>query len=367
MGTKKNENVEEFTILSKEQIDALPNEAVEKVRSLSGGDLPAKQMQIFVPVVQLYMALRDKALELKLERDEDGEITKESIEAYKSLKADQRSFNGDLKREINKVKGPLNAIKADVITVEKTFAEESEKIKIAAQEEFADYEAEVEKKKQEALDRKNAAMNEQIDKAKEEAERLQKQSEVSNLYNKIKYTLIQEGITNAVDDAIFNNNEDALAALKAQIAQKTFESICPPNIGLLDEDSLVELDQSFLKAKERAIHKLDQKFEEYERKRQEYAEQKAIEQVPHPPSRNEDAAPSIPDAPMGLNTDDIQRTNDGEVMSGVSQLNQQEFNNFILKEIQILKNTILERLKTSGNDPELLSIYNKLNNQFSNI
>ena len=45
-------------------------------------------------MVQTYIDLREKAIKLKAEKDESGEITKESIANYKSIKAEQRTLNG---------------------------------------------------------------------------------------------------------------------------------------------------------------------------------------------------------------------------------------------------------------------------------
>lgn len=245
MGTTKKNEIKEIQVLTEEQIDALPTEAVEVVRVLSGS-LPTAQLMIFVPVVQKYVELREKASKLRLERDEELEFTPECIKLYKEVKKEVGTFNGELKRKMKEIKDPINAMKSDILNVENTFKGESDKIKETILEEFQEYEDELEKAKQAALDKKNAAMNAQIAAANEEAERLQKQSEVSNLYNTIKYTRIQEEITNAVDDAIFNNNEDALAALKAKIAQKTWNSIIAGvDVLTLDDTTVEELQEGF--------------------------------------------------------------------------------------------------------------------------
>lgn len=309
--TKKDEL--EITILTEEQIKALPQEAVDTVMVLND-DLANKQLRIFVPVVQDYMKLRDQALALKVEKGEKGEITKDSIQAYKDLKKATGSFNSSLKTEIKKIKDPLNDTKSKVISVEKTFKTESDKIKDAAEKLFKEYEDEVARKKQEALDKKNAALNAKITEAENEAAELKKTSARSETINNLKYKETLEGITQKASDAVTNLNEGQVKALSQTLGITDFKDVLAKyDTSDIDDATLDSLEVSYVQAVKNAKSLLDNHLLSLKNER-ELAISKAPPRHFTAPgnddkwpliegangARNEDVAPDVPDAPIGI-------------------------------------------------------------------
>ncbi len=360
MGTKKNEEnevIEEITILSKEQIDALPEEAVEKVRSLSDGDLPAKQLQIFVPVVQKYIALRDKALKLKIEKDADGNITEESIEAYKEVKSDQRSFNGDLGREIKKIKDPLNSIKGDVLTVEKTFKAESDKIKEAAEKLFEEYENIKAEKAKAAQEKRDKELLDAVALANEEADKLKEQNSKTTIYNDIKIKRIAEGITEKATDGIFDANETTLGRIKAGIAQGTRENLVEGSeVDKLDEEIITELKSYYEKAKQRAIVMIDNKLTEYDNAREKELQDAVIQSKAQP---GEMHVPAVGYNESAEHDDDIPEP-PASIPVDLKVTDEAQFIEKVLNNIQALETAVNLRIN-EGPTPKLIALKNKFN------
>lgn len=350
MGTKT-EALEVIEILTEDQIKALPDSVKDNVVFLTE-NMAQKELMILNPLVSTLLQLRGKAEKLKAEKDKDGEFTKESIKEYKEVKSEQRSFNGTLSRTAKAMKDPINKVKDGIIAIEKTFKEESDKIKEDAELKFKEYEEQVAEKTRIAKEKKDAEMNAQITEANEETERLKLQQEKMNIYNAIRNVEINENISDKSSDAIDDSNEISLERLKAEIAQKTWEKLSEKHkIDKLDPEAQEELKGAFDKARHRAIKSIDVKLQDYEDAR-EKLKQEAI--IPKPVTHT-------------LSTENIQGLNNEEVISGVYPLSKEEFNNFILKEIQILKDTILKKLRMPEDNPELLEIYEKLNNQFKNL
>ena len=265
---KSKEEEIEISILTEDQINELPQDAVESVRILSD-DLATKQLRIFIPVVQQYIELRDLALTLKLEKGEDGEVTKESIQAYKDLKKATGSFNSELTKNIKKIKDPLNDTKSKVISVEKTFKSESDKIKEKAEKLFQEYEDEVARKKQEAIDKKNAALNAKIKEAEDAAAEMQKTSARSQVLNDIKYKETLEGITQKAADAVNHLNETQIKTLSQEFSIKEFSDVLTKyDTSALEQTTIDELTVAFNKAKEGAILTLNSKLKSLENERE---------------------------------------------------------------------------------------------------
>lgn len=303
--TKKDEL--EITILTKEQIEALPQEAVDTVMVLND-DLANKQLKIFVPVVQNYMELRDLALSLKVDKDEDGKITKECIQSYKDLKKATGSFNSSLKNEIKRIKDPLNDTKSKVISVEKTFKTESDKIKDAAELLFKEYEDEVALKKQQAIDKKNAALNAKITEAENEAAELKKTSSRSETINNLKYKETLEGITQKASDAVTNLNEGQVKALSQTLGITDFKDVLAKyDTSDIDDATLDSLEVSYVQAVKNAKSLLDNHLLSLNNER-ELAVSRSAQHYPSsastpdimPNTRNEDVAPNVPETPMGI-------------------------------------------------------------------
>lgn len=293
----------EISVLTEDQIDNLPEDAVESVRVLSS-DLANKQLQVFVPVVQKYIELRDLALRLKIDKNEKGEVTKESIQDYKDLKKATGSFNSELKAKIKEIKDPLNDTRSKVISVEKTFKSESDKIKQEAEKLFQEYEDEVARKKQEAIDKKNAALNAKIKEAEEAASEMQKTSARSQVINDLKYKEILEGITQKASDAVNNLNEVQIKTLSQSFSILEFKDILANyDISDIDQKTIDDLEVSFNTASTNAQLMLNDKLQSLKNERElAFSRRQAEDPTPAivPTTRSEDVAPSIPDAPMGI-------------------------------------------------------------------
>ncbi len=361
--SNKEEQIEEveIVIITDEQVDALPQKAVATVRSLKGS-LPHAQLQIFIPVVQKYIELREMASKLKLERDENGEIKKECIESYKEVKKSIGSFNGDLKREIKKIKDPLNSIKSDVISVENTFKEESDEIKEAVLEEFKEYEDAETKRKEEAKKKKDAALLAQIEEANEETEALKLQQDKMNIYNEIRVNRITKDITDATADALDEMNELSLERLKAGIAQKTWETITAnQKVELLDEDVQSELITAFDKAKQRAIASIDDKLQKYEDEREkEVTERVEKTSIPPAPSSNHIGGfggPSIPPPPSPEEEQHIQTVATNVVE--IHKRSEPDFIKYIVDKIAAYEMAVDIKVQQDGATPGLVTLKNR--------
>src|SRR5690606_9473270 len=106
--TTKSE-VAEIEVLTPEQMNALPKDVKKNVLALSK-DMRSKELIILNPLVTRLLSLKERAAALTITKDEDGNIVPECIEEYKAVKADQRTFNGDLGREMKTMKAPYAAI-----------------------------------------------------------------------------------------------------------------------------------------------------------------------------------------------------------------------------------------------------------------
>ena len=292
MGAKKKNEEQlietEIIIITEEQVDALPEKAVATVRSLKGS-LPQAQLQIFIPVVQQYIELRELASTVKLEKDAEGNITKESIEVYKAAKKAVGAFNGELKRKMKDVKDPLNLILADVRKVDNTFKEESDNIKEAITTEFQPYEDEIARKKKEADDKKNAALKAEVDAANEAAEFERQKNLKSEVINKLKYGEIMEGITQKTVDAVADMNPRSLEQYLHAVRNTDFADIKGRyDVTVIDAETLESIEASFAKARAGAINLIDERLAKYAED-----QKRAIEDG----IRNAPAVPPVPPVP----------------------------------------------------------------------
>lgn len=270
-----------LSVLTDEQIQELPSDAVADVRFLSS-NLAAAQLQVFTPVVLDYLKLREESLSLKLVKGEDNEITVESIQNYKDFKANQRSFNGMLTAKIAEIKDPINATRNGIISIDKTFRTESNILKETAEKEFDEYEKEKLRKAKEAKDKKDALLKAEVDAAKQVANEATLKNNVSTVYNKIKYTLISEGITNHVLDVLDNLNEKSLLIEKSQLIQGTFEKlVINEETSILDAAKIEELKEAYDVAKMRSIKLIDGKLEQLEKDHEREVEA-AAKKIPEP-------------------------------------------------------------------------------------
>lgn len=256
---KTNEEVQEIAVLTDEQINSLPKEAVKTVQALNKS-LSNSHLQNFVPVVQKYIDLRDKALKLKMEKEEDGTITKDSISNYKEIKAEQRALNGLITSKIKLIKDPINAIRADIIDVEKTFKSESDKIKLAAEKEFEEYEKELTRLAEEKQKKKDAELLAKVEESNKAAEDAKNQMAKTTIYNKIKYEIIGEGISEKTSTALASANKNTLVALSEKLNNTTYDdAIEGLDISILDMEVQAELKERFVTVKNQSIQLIKEK------------------------------------------------------------------------------------------------------------
>lgn len=347
---KKTEEVQEITLLTNEQIEALPKEAVKTVKSLNES-LSTAQLQIFIPVVQSYIDLRDKAVKLKLEKNENGEVKKESISEYKSIKAEQRTLNGLITSKIKLIKNPINAIRTDIIAVEKTFKSESDKIKEAAEKEFEEYEkiqaeiaAEKQRKKDEAL---NAKVNEAKATADEATLKLQK----TTAYNAVKYEIIGESIKDAVNEAVLNANKNRLLELQDSITKSNYDDAIDGNdVSILDDNVQTELREYFNVSKANSLKMLSERLKAIETETENVVMKATSQQ---PTSNIVETAKAVEQAFPGIVPfPPVPRT---------ESLSDDEFIEYAKSEIEKILNMVVLRLETNpASKPELYDLRNKL-------
>jgi len=283
MGTNQ-EEVQEITVLTEEQINQLPDTVKKNVVFLTEEARPKELMKLN-PLATELLNLRDKVSKLELKRDDKNNITKESIDAYKELKAEQRTFNGKLTATAKILQKPYQDINKGFLEIKKTFKEESDKVKDEAEKIFADYETEKAKKAAEKQAKKDAEMNAKIEAANEQTAEITTTMKKSNAINAIKYDRIKDGISSLVTKSILDANEQALFRLKAQLAQHTIESVSEgvENKDLLTPEDLESLQKILDEAKQDGIRLIDDKIDQYENNRQAMIKENAPGPVPPPP------------------------------------------------------------------------------------
>jgi hypothetical protein len=295
MATKE---VKEIEILTPEQIERLPDTVHDNVVFLTENVRPQELVKLN-PLVSELLNMRDHLSKLEVVKDKDGKITKDSIDDYKELLKTQRSFNGTLTKTAKVLQKPYQDINKGFIEIKKTFKEESDKVKEAAEEIFAEYEEEKARKAAEQQAKKDAALNAKIEESTKEAEELRRKQEASNVFNQIKYVEIGERITERTSQAILSLNENSLARLIPEMAQKSFSGITANlDLSLLEESVLEQLKTSFDTAKRFAIASIEDKLEHYATIREKEA--LVAKSIPTPPlQRSEDLEPMNPDVPTG--------------------------------------------------------------------
>ena len=331
MGTKK-EEVKEIEILTEEQIAALPDSVKENVVFLTD-NLPNKELIQLNPLVSELLSLKDRGNKLRLEKTEDGEFKKESIEEYKGVKADQRSFNSQLKKTAKAIKDPINKIRAGVIEIEKTFKAESDQIKEDFEEKFKEYEDIRAEKARIAQEKKDAAMNAEIEKANKEVEEQRLKHRKMEIYNDIRNGKINAEITDKTADAVDDYSEEALLNFQTKLSQKSWEDIIPEDINELNDEVVEELKATFEKSKERAAKSIAKKLDQFQEDKLKLR-QEAIKD--HSPSEPE----PLPPVPK-LEPVDLKRTTKSEFVKKV------------LFRIEALEIAVDIRIKQEGISDEL--------------
>jgi len=249
------------TVLTDAQKDNLPKSVKKNVLMLSE-EMRASELKALSPLVDRLIDLKQRSQSLEVDKDEEGNITKESIDIYKTLKSDARTFNGDIGREFKIIKAPYQLISKGLVAIEKGFKTVSDdEVKVEAETKFKEYEDAEAEKSRLAAEKKNKVFVDAANKATEEADVLKRQAKKGNVYNAIRFEMIGEGITDRVIDSIESMNKASLENLKKEITEKTFDSISKHlEIDVLEEDKITELKEKFEKAQKSALTLISDKY-----------------------------------------------------------------------------------------------------------
>lgn len=326
----------EIQVLTEEQISELPKDAVKEVAALNKS-LVTEQLQIFVPVVQQYIDLRDRVSKLKLEKDEDGKIKKDSLQEYKSIKKEIGSFNTMQKEKIKEIKDPINAIRADIISVDKTFKSESDKLKEAIQNEFKEWEDEQQRKREEAKAKKEAAMRAEIEEANARAEEERKKSEVSHTINAIKYDEIMGNITGRANQLVNTLNIASLKSLVSEFKNKKFlELTLNYDVSLIEDETMEKLKSQFEKEISSSIALIENKIKSLEKEKAREIEKAQQEVAPAPEPQN-----TIPEKPA-------------------EDVSNEYFLSMIKGQLSAIEDELETRIQGGKHNPEIIQLYSKL-------
>ena len=340
MGTQT--EIAEIEILTEEQIAALPESVHDNVVYLTENVRP-KELVVLNPLVASLLNMQNDLAALKPEKNEKGEFTKESIEAYKALKATQRSFNGALTKTAKNLKKPYQDINKGFIAIENEFKKLSDEIKKEAEAKFAEYEEQLAEKRRIAQEKKDAEMNKKIEEANAQAEFIRAQQEKTEVYNKVMYLEIGGNLRDRAITAIDTLSIDGISRLKAEIAQKVFEDVLPENHEVLDAEVKKELEEAFYERKAWAIQKMDEKIESHEEELRKQAQAMAAEVAPPPAPHFTAAAPEAPKPFLVEFTD-------------------AEFCGEIVDEVRRLRKEVVARINNQAVSQEVHTLLIKLDN-----
>lgn len=356
--SKKNTEVTELEILTPEQIEALPSTVKDNVVFLTE-NATAGQLSKINPIVSKLLNIKSEADKLVFVSIDD----KESIAAYKSVKSSIGSFNTLLKNSAGPLKKDLKKPYDAVLAIEKTFKTISDETKESIVKKFADYEAEIVRKREEAQAKKDAALNAKVAEAEAAAEEANLKNKKSTVYNTIKYTRIAEEIVGVTTEMINSSNEETLKNhLKGLKTNITFSDVIGVlEFNILDADVQTELRQYFATSVFNVIKSLEDKIEALANKRK-LQDQEAIANAKNSVEQIEEVATKIdkyiPPTDMPLPPS----ANQVEVYGGeFKSLSDDEFINYIIKEKDKLIYLVKSRINIKGQTNELINLLEKLN------
>lgn len=361
----KETEVTEIEVLTQEQIDALGKDLQEDIVYLSD-NMNAKKLAKINPVIIELNRLQDRLEKLKFKPAVDGKYDKENIQEYKDLKANTRSFNTLIKNVAKEMKDPLNITRSHIINIEKGVLEEAAKILAAIDEKFKPYLDEVTAKAAAAQKKKDDALNAKILEAQAETEKANLKNKIAEVYNKVKYELIMEGISNKVSSMITEANENSLRSKLLELQNESFGTlISGVDISILEPEVSAELRSLFASSIHKSKELIEDKLKSIEEGKQLMIENAkrtttAVENLHESAKVVEQTFPghgSIPPPPPSTIVED------GKVQvmkDDFSTLNDREFLNYIIRQKKNLLLLIEARIETFGPNPELLSLHESL-------
>lgn len=250
----KKAEVIEVEILTEEQINSLPEIVKENVTFLTK-ELSSKELVRLNPLVTELLTIRDLEKELDLmPLNSEGKFNKENIAEYKSLKAKIRSFNASTGKELKSIKEPFLKVQKGFVAIEKALKSEAMIVAEVVTEKFQTYEDAQILLAQERQKKKDAVLLAEIEKEKEASASANMQLEKSNLYNKIKYDIVNSLINEKATEIVANGNEDSIKSTAMIIIEREYTDLTKGlNIAILDETIILELKEYFVKSKENAL------------------------------------------------------------------------------------------------------------------
>lgn len=260
----KQEN-KEVIILSDDDIKTLPAPVKKEVNYLTN-HINASDLVLLNPLIKELIDIKALVEEINIiEPEGDEEFDKENIEEYKSIKSKIRAYNGNHGREFKTIKAPYTKISKSLVVVDKGLKSVSDALSESLQSKFQKYEDAEQKKKEEKERKKNEALINAVDEAKNENEELKQKGKVSEIYNTIKYTNINDGILTKTTNHVNHSNEETLSKWKEELTGiKWMNVIDGLEAGLLESDMFGELLNYFNSTKNNCIELIDKRLKQFE-------------------------------------------------------------------------------------------------------
>lgn len=257
----KTEELKELEVLTPEQIEVLPEEVKENVVYLTD-NMNTKDLMVLNPIVKELLAIKDDVDNLEMKPiGEDGKYDKENIQTFVDAKKRIRSFRSNLKSSATTLKEPYLAIQKSVIAIEKSIKAEADEAYEKAEKTFAEYVKYEEDLKAERQSKKDAALQAKVDEANSAAEEANAKMEKTNIYNKIKFDLINAKVVEATQDALLNGNKQRLEFLKSEFEAHDYHSaISGIDDSILDEEVRLELQAYYDKSVKNSIGLINDKL-----------------------------------------------------------------------------------------------------------
>lgn len=265
----KSTKVTEITVLTEEQIIALPDTVKDNVVFLTE-KLGSKELITLNPIVVELLTLRELNENLILmPKNSKGDFNEDNIQSYKDLKARTKTFNTIIKSSAKELKSEPAKITKGIIAIEKTFLEENKIIQDAAFKKFEEYEAEVSAKAAIAKAKREKKIQDALDLEKKLKDEANLGLAKSTVYNKVKYEIISKKYIEDVTDAVLNFNEIKLINLRDELQKTTYESLIKnEDISVLDKDVATELKEYWVANSTKATASINSRIESIKKEKE---------------------------------------------------------------------------------------------------
>lgn len=240
------------TVVKAENFKALPLATQKLIIDLSK-DLKISGLNILNPLVE-NMAIIEGFKAIKYNAEDEG-----TVEQYAEAKAFIRSFRARTKEAKSDLKKPLLDTGKKLDLIEKTFVNAATGVHDELDLEFKPYLDEIQRKKDEALAKKNAATTAKIKELTEETTAQQIALQRSILFN--KYNTMNQNILNDIISKVENYSKDSLQIELMTLNNTEFEWLETDRMILLPEQHQ-ELIDGFDKIRKTCINMITSKMTE---------------------------------------------------------------------------------------------------------